>query len=143
MTTPGGDWYFIRDPSQPLDDEEGANDSNDPVDAETQEEGDEDTVSDATSSDSWHPDIFDERREARAIGNYPIRRFRTHPSDAHMNPLLFAMARAAAQMRDLQSMSLTISMGSEAAGFEIFFHAANDVSKLDEGPGDADVARLY
>ncbi|KAL8719186.1 MAG: hypothetical protein Q9225_003787, partial [Loekoesia sp. 1 TL-2023] len=140
MTTPNGHWYFVRDPSKPIEDDEGANDSDVPDDAEDEN----DTDSDTASSDSWRPDTFNEKQEARAIGDYPIRMFRTLPSDAYINPLVLAMARAAAQMPQLQSMSLTTSMRDpDSAGFELFFHAATHVSNLDSDPEDADKARLY
>ncbi|KAL9605308.1 MAG: hypothetical protein Q9179_001482 [Wetmoreana sp. 5 TL-2023] len=141
MTTPGGDWYFIRDPSKPIGDDEGANDSDEPDPAEEESDTDSDT---AASSDAWRPDTFNERHEARAVGDYPIRNFRTLPSDTYINPLVLTMARAAAHMPQLQSMSLTSSMRDpDGAGFEVYFHAATHVSKLDSEPGDADEARLY
>ncbi|KAI4117730.1 MAG: hypothetical protein LQ338_007500 [Usnochroma carphineum] len=140
MTTPDGDWYFIRDPSKPVEDDEGANDSDDHNNAQDES----DTDSDTASSDSWRPDTFNERLEARAVGDYPIRAFRTLPSDSHINPLALAMARAAAQMPQLQSMSLTSSMRDpDGAGFELFFHAGSHVSNLDSEPEDANKARLY
>ena len=139
MTAPDGAWYFIRDPSKPVDDDEGASDSDDPDDTDPEA----DTDSDTASSDSSRPDTFNERREARATGDYPIRAFRTLPSDEQINPLLHAMARAATRMPRLESMSLTSTMRDpDGAGFEIYFHAAGQSSKLDSEPGDTDQARL-
>lgn len=140
MTTPDGHWYFIRDPSKPIEDDEGANDSDGSDDAKDENDTDPDTA----SSDSWRPDTFNEKQEARAIGDYPIRIFRTLPSDTYINPLVLAMARAAARMPQLQSMSLTSSMRDpDSAGFALYFHAAAHMSKLDSEPADADEARLY
>ncbi|KAL8730717.1 MAG: hypothetical protein Q9166_003909 [cf. Caloplaca sp. 2 TL-2023] len=140
MTTPGGEWYFIRDPTKPIDEDEGENDSDDPDDADDET----DTDSYTASSDSFRPDTFNERREARDVGSYPIRTFRTVPSDAHINPLLLAMARAAAHMPQLQSMSLTTTMRDpDGAGFEIYFHEAGRRNRHDSEPGDAGKARLY
>ena len=62
-----------------------------------------------------------------------------------MNPLLIAMARAAAHMPQLQSMSLETTMRDHdgGAGFEIYFHGLDQRTKLDYEPGDAKKARLY
>lgn len=140
MMTPDGDWYFIRDPAKAQDDDEGANDSDDPNDIEAET----DTDSDTASSDSLRPDTFHERNEARTTGSYHIRRFRTLPSDTHLNPLLLAMARAAAHMPQLENMSLISSIRDpNCAGFEIFFHAAGHSSRFDSEPGDVEKARLH
>ena len=140
MTTPDGAWYFIRDPAKLVDDDEVANDSDDPDDTGPEA----DTDSDTASSTSSRPDTFSMRREARAAGDYPIRSFRTLPADDHIYPLLLAMARAAARMPQLESMSLTSTIRDpDGAGFEVYFHAAGQSSKLDSEPEDTDQARLY
>lgn len=138
MTTPDGDWYFTRDPTQPEDDD----DNDDDVEGEADSSSEDDTST--TSSNSSYPDSFNERKEARAVGDFPIRMFRTLPADSKINPLLLAMARAAGHMPQLQSMSLVSKMrGADGAGFEIYYHAAGQPSHLDSEPGDGEKARLY
>ncbi|KAL9581718.1 MAG: hypothetical protein Q9203_005785 [Teloschistes exilis] len=140
LSTPDGDWYFIRDPSTPIDDDEGFADSDD-----GEYEEDDDTDSDPVSEDEIYnrPDIYDEYRERRAVGRYPPWRFRTVPSDIHINPLLLAMARSAAQMPDLQSMTLKTSrIGSYGTRFEIQFFAAGYASRWGEKIGETTEASL-
>ncbi|KAL8768215.1 MAG: hypothetical protein Q9194_005769 [Teloschistes cf. exilis] len=140
LSTPDGDWYFIRDPSTPIDDDEGFADSDD-----GEYEEDDDTDSDPVSEDEFYnrPDIYDEYRERRAVGRYPPWRFRTVPSDIHINPLLLAMARSAAQMPDLQSMTLKTSrIGSYGTRFEIQFFAAGYASRWGEKIGETTEASL-
>lgn len=144
MTTPDGDWYFTRDPTKPDDDD--YSDDNDDVEGEAEAEADSSTEDDTstTSSGSSRPDSFNERNEARAVGDFPIRMFRTLPADSKINPLLLAMARAAAHMPQLQSMSLVSKIrGADGAGFEIYYHAPGQRSHLDSEPGDEEKARLY
>ncbi|KAL8684720.1 MAG: hypothetical protein Q9218_008168 [Villophora microphyllina] len=137
MTSPAGEWYFIRDPNRPIDEDEAANDSDDP------EESASDTDSEPLSEDSLRPDSYTPRREARATGDYPIRSFRTLPDDALVNPLLLAMARAAEQMPRLQTMSLTSTMRDpEGAGFEVHFYGEGEHSHCDREAGGAQGARL-
>lgn len=137
MTTPDGDWYFIRDPTK-LDDDDYSD--------EVEDEADSSSESD-TSIDSWDfliPDSFNERKEDRAVGDFPVRMFRTLPSDSRINPLLLAMARAAGHMPQLQSMSLVSKLHSfDGAWFEIYYHAPGQRSNLDSEPGDLEKARLY
>lgn len=144
MTTPDGDWYFIRDPTKPEYDDDSDND--DDVEGEAEAAADsssEDDIS-TTSSDSFRPESFNETKEARAVGDFPLRMFRTLPSDSKINPLLLAMARAAGHMPLLQSMSLISKIrGADGAGFEIYYHAPGQRSLLDSGPGDGEEARLY
>ncbi|KAL8663215.1 MAG: hypothetical protein Q9202_004061 [Teloschistes flavicans] len=124
LSTSDGEWYFMRDPSKPIGDDEGDTDSD-----SSENEGD-DTVADSASEDEFYSraDTYNEHRELRAVGHYPYRDFRTVPSDNHITPLLLAMARAAAQMPNLQSMSLTTSHRHDVH-FEIFFNAAGCVNR--------------
>lgn len=142
MTTPDGDWYFTRDPTKPEHDNDSVDDNETDADAEA-ESSSEDNSS-TTSSDSFRPDSFNERREARAAGDFPIRMFRTLPADSRINPLLLAMARAAGQMPQLQGMSLVSEMrDADGAAFEIYYHAPGQRSHLDSEPADVEKARLY
>lgn len=137
MIAPTGEWYFIRDPNRPIDEDEAANDSDDP------EESASDTDSEPLSEDSFRPDSYAPRHEARAIGDYPIRSFRTLPDDALINPLLLAMARAAKQMPRLRKMSLTSTMRNpDGAGFEVLFYSEGEHSLSDIEVGGAEGARL-
>ncbi|KAL8677527.1 MAG: hypothetical protein Q9186_006039 [Xanthomendoza sp. 1 TL-2023] len=154
MVTPDGDWYFTRDPTKPIEDEtvndtddidntDNTDDTDDPNGVDNDED-ETNTDSDTASSETFHPDKFNKKREARAVGDYPIRKFRTIPSDAHINPLLLAMARAASQMRKLQSISLKCSVRSSSGPrFIIVFYAAGQKCKFDSGPEETDRARLY
>ncbi len=144
MTAPDGTWYFIRDPSQPEDEDEGADDSDDPeeeTDVDSDPDFDYGSDSFFDGGDNLRPDILNERREARAAGDYPGRSFRTLPLDTHMNPLLLAMARAAACMPKMQHMSLTSTVRDPV--FELSFHAAGQASHSDSEPGERDTPRLY
>ncbi|KAL8850126.1 MAG: hypothetical protein Q9221_004943 [Calogaya cf. arnoldii] len=126
MTAPDGTWYFVRDPSKPEDKDEGDGDSDD-ADGETEIDSDPDFDygSDSFfSTSSSCPDDFDEGREERADGDYPIHSFRDLPLESRINPLLLAMARAAACMPKLRHMSLTSTGGD----FEILFYAAGQAS---------------
>ncbi|KAL9010977.1 MAG: hypothetical protein Q9173_004139 [Seirophora scorigena] len=145
MTAPNRVWYFVRDPSKPNDKDEGANDTDHPDDEpETESDSYSDSDSFFDSSSVFRPDTFNEKREARAARDYPIRSFRALPSETHIKPLLVAMARAAARMPKLQEMSLTSTMPScDEAGFQLQFYAAKQASLLDSEPGDSDKARLY
>ncbi|KAL8965841.1 MAG: hypothetical protein Q9183_003664 [Haloplaca sp. 2 TL-2023] len=78
MTTPDGQWYFVRDPCEPVDDDE-QEDSPDPDDPPST---DSDSV--ILSDDSLAPDTYRGRRMAVGIGDYPIRYFRTLPDDAEI-----------------------------------------------------------
>lgn len=139
MTTPTGSWYFVRDPSKPIDDDEGTNDSDD----DDNDVPDSDSDSSTSSTSSFHPDPFREKAEKRLTGDYPMRTFRTLPSDTHINPLLLAMARATAHMPQLQSMSLTSSIRDpDAAGFEVYFYPVGQAGGLDADAGDVMKARL-
>ena len=125
IITPDGDRYFIRDPSKPREDED-AIDNDDAEDAEDGSEAD----SNAASSDPWCPDTFNEIHEARAVGKYPICTFRALLLYTYIHPLLLAMARSVVQMPKLQDISLASSMRDlDGAGSELFFDAANHVSK--------------
>lgn len=145
MTAPNGTWYFVRDPSKPEDEDEGGADSDDSdEEAEIDSDPDFDFGSDSffsTTSSASCPDTFNERREARAAGDYPHRSFRTLPLDTHINPLLLAMARAAACMPRMQHMSLTST--AHDATFEVLFYAAGQASHLDSEPGEGERPRLY
>ncbi|KAL8641208.1 MAG: hypothetical protein Q9226_008663, partial [Calogaya cf. arnoldii] len=140
MTAADGEWYFIRDPTVPMGEDEAANDSDNPDDFNTES----DTNSDSTSSDAFRPDPFNEIKEARSVGDYPIRGFRTLPSDDRINPLLLAMARAAACVPELREMALDSTM--QTAGFSIYFSAAGYVncsSHLISAPEEIGKPRLY
>ncbi|KAL8928974.1 MAG: hypothetical protein Q9208_001417 [Pyrenodesmia sp. 3 TL-2023] len=142
-TAPDGTWYFVRDPSKPEDEDEGGGDSDDP-DEEVEDDSDPefDFGSDSFfSTSSSCPDTFNERGEARAVGDYPIRFFRTLPMDTHVNPLLLAMARAAACMPRMRDMSLTSTVRDSA--FVVSFYAAGQASPLDTEPVQAENPRLY
>ncbi|KAL9030616.1 MAG: hypothetical protein Q9196_001283 [Gyalolechia fulgens] len=144
MTAPDGTWYFIRDPSQPEDEDEGADDSDDPEEEpDIDSDPDFDYGSDSffDSGDTVQPDTYNERREARAAGDYPGRSFRTLPLDTYMNPLLLAMARAAAYMPKMQHMSLTSTVRDPV--LEVSFFAGGQPSHSDSEPGDGDRPRLY
>ncbi|KAL8945684.1 MAG: hypothetical protein Q9222_007810 [Ikaeria aurantiellina] len=141
MTDPTGAWYFIRDPSVPVDEDEGANDSDDDDDDINQSS---DPDSDSSDPEFPRPDTYNPKREKRLTGDYPIRTFRTLPSDELINPLLLAMARSAGQMPVLQSMSLVSTIrDQDAAGFEVHIHAKGNASKFDDEPADVDIVRLY
>ncbi|KAL8932974.1 MAG: hypothetical protein Q9216_006581 [Gyalolechia sp. 2 TL-2023] len=140
LMAPDGTWYFRRDPAKP-EEEEGDDDERyyDEIDAE---QGN-DTDSDPGSYDSLCWDSFHERQEGRLTGDYPTRSFRTLPSDTHINPLLLAMARAAAHMPQLQSMTLTSTMHDpNGPGFNVYFSAPANPSNYDAEPRDAEKARL-
>lgn len=146
MVNPNGDWYFLPDPMRSPDSDQSDNsdDLNTPSDEENSDDDDISLDFYESSSDSFRPDPYNEREEARAIGNYPFRLFRTLPSDALMNPLLRAMARAAAHMPKLQIMSLqSTTRDPNAAGFSIYFYAAGQRSKLKTQSGDPDKPRLF
>ncbi|KAL8916579.1 MAG: hypothetical protein Q9172_006244 [Xanthocarpia lactea] len=150
MATPDGNWYFVRDPSKPIDDdesadgEEGVDDDESAGDADGPDDIQGEPDSDASSSSSWRPDTFNERQEDRQVGNSPGRDFRSFPSDTYMNPLVLAIARAAAQMPKLETLSLTSSIRHpDSDGFDILFHAPTHASRFDSEPGNADEARLY
>lgn len=80
-------------------------------------------------------DVFDED-DASSV-------YRDFPSDPCINPLLLAMARAAAQMPKLEHMSLDSSLSDVDASFEINYYAPGIFS--DWGPEDEDEEspRLY
>ncbi|KAL8852279.1 MAG: hypothetical protein Q9221_002881 [Calogaya cf. arnoldii] len=145
MVNPNGDWYFLPDPMRSPDSDSGQNDtSDDPNTPSDEKNSDDDDISLDFYEEPFRGDRYNEREEARAIGNYPIRSFRTLPSDALMNPLLCAMARAAAHMPQLQKMSLTsTTRDPNAPGFSIYFYAAGQRSKLGFESGDLDKPRLF
>ncbi|KAL8836842.1 MAG: hypothetical protein Q9176_006075 [Flavoplaca citrina] len=140
MTTPDGRWYFVRDPSAPIDDDADEDDSPDPdAPPSTDSDSDPDTNSEASKI----PDTYRERREAVATGDYPVRMFRTLPDETLINPLLMAMARAAGQMPKLQIMGLTATM-SDPSGKDF---CVSYLAKGVEGPtgsdlGDVDTPRM-
>ncbi|KAL8782082.1 MAG: hypothetical protein Q9213_005723 [Squamulea squamosa] len=122
MTSPSGQWYFIRDPSKPPDDDEFVEESIDP-DIPWSDASDS-----SSPSDPLRPDDYHLIREARRAGDYPVRSFRTFPNDALINPLLLAMARAAAHMPKLQVMQLSSTLRDpNGASFEVFYYAAGCV----------------
>ena len=134
---PNGDWYFIRDPTQPREE-----------DIDEREETDEEDEFDSDDSDDSYdplvPDSFYERREERRVGNLPLRFFRTMPDSEKITPFLVAMARAAGQMPKLQRMSLETELVSEGqAHFELQYLAPGQQCDLDSEPGDSEKPRLY
>ena len=104
LTTPGGEWYFVRDPENI---EESDEDEDDDVIEVSSDDSDDDSDDDSVLSyDSLVPDTFNAKKEARATGDLPVRLFRTKPDSDKIYPLLIAMARAAGQMPKLERMSL-------------------------------------
>ena len=144
MTNSTGDWYFVSDPMirWPKSETSGEpNSSSDEGDGDDQEQAWE---SDSSSSDTLLPDPFNQREEDRAVGDYPIRRFRTITSDALMNPLRLAQARAAVHMPKLQTMSLESTIDDfNTSGFSIYFYAAGQRSNREFDSGDTDKPRLF
>ncbi|KAL9041899.1 MAG: hypothetical protein Q9180_000968 [Flavoplaca navasiana] len=140
MTTPDGRWYFVRDPSAPIDDDEGGGDSSDPdAPPSTDSDSDPDTNSEA----SRIPDTYRERREAVANGDWPVRMFRTLPDETMINPLLMAMARAAGQMPKLQTMGLSATMTDPSGkAFCVSYVAKELESPTGSDPGDVDTPRI-
>ena len=131
MTSPSGQWYFIRDPSRPPDDDEFANESDEP---EEPLSSDSDSDPDSpTPGDPLRPDIYHPIRQARRAGDYPMRYFRTFPDDTLMNPLLLAVARAVARLPKLQVMGLSSTLRDPGgAKFKLFNYAAGCVDPLHE-----------
>jgi hypothetical protein len=143
MDTPDGDWYFIRQPnktaSDDIFDEEEANQA-------PESDSDSEPDSDASEDSQAHliPDTYHPNREKRLIGNFPSRRYRTYPNDEKINPLLKAMARAAACMPSLQNMSLGAELQDpDSTPFEMSFIAAGTPNYLDRYPDDVSKPRLY
>ncbi|KAL9639076.1 MAG: hypothetical protein Q9204_001250 [Flavoplaca sp. TL-2023a] len=140
MTTPDGRWYFVRDPSAPIDDDEGEDDSSDP---DAPPSTDSDSVPDTNSEASKIPDTYRERREAVANGEYPVRKFRTLPDETLINPLLMAMARAAGQMPKLQTMALISTMRDRRRKVFCVSYVAKEVESPTEwDPGDVETPRM-
>ncbi|KAL9010828.1 MAG: hypothetical protein Q9180_009255 [Flavoplaca navasiana] len=140
MTTPDGKWYFVRDPSAPIDDDEGGDDSSDPdAPPSTDSDSDPDTNSEA----SRIPDTYRERSEAVANGDWPVRMFRTLPDEALISPLLMAMARAAGQMPKLQTMALRATMRDPSGNEFCVSYTAKEVeTPTGSDPGDVDTPRI-
>ncbi|KAI4181725.1 MAG: hypothetical protein L6R41_006445 [Letrouitia leprolyta] len=129
MTTPNGDWYFIRTPKKPMDEGE-ENDEDGSVSSCS------DIDSDASSSDS--------RNQERYVGDCPVCLFRSLRSDLHINPLLLAVARAAADMPQLQGMSLkAYTSDPKCRPFDVQFCAPMNLCSHDVKSDYEDVARLY
>ncbi|KAL8872950.1 MAG: hypothetical protein Q9174_001512 [Haloplaca sp. 1 TL-2023] len=138
MVAPDGQWYFVRDPSAPVDDEEQEHtpDPDEPTSS--------DSDSDTSSYDSLVPDAYRERREAVANGNYPIREFRTLPDGPLINPLLEAMARAASHMPRLETMMLSSTMRAHGGQIFAVFYIANGVKGVsDSDPTDTNLSRMH
>ena len=131
MTSPSGQWYFIRDPSRPPDADEFSGESDDP-DVPWSDDSDSDSNPDSPApSDPLRPDTYHPIREARLASDYPIRSFRTFPDDALINPLLLAMARAAACMPKLQVMELRSTLrGPCDEFFRVYYYAAGCVDPM-------------
>lgn len=142
VTTPNGEWYFVRDPLR-----------GEVADEEEDSEAEDESEDDATSDDSWAefcandplvPDTFNEKKESRAVGDSPIRIFRTMPDSEKITPLLTAMARAAGQMPKLQRLSLTADLVCSDACFQLSYFAPGEESRLDrELADDREKPRLY
>ncbi|KAL8769935.1 MAG: hypothetical protein Q9209_004182 [Squamulea sp. 1 TL-2023] len=131
LITPDGEWYSVRDPTKPIDEDEGANDESESESTTESDYPSDDSFWAPASGDGFRPDRFNERKEARAVGDYPFRTFRTLPSDALNNPLFLAMAPAAAHMPRRQDMSLESTLyDPDAAGFAVYFNVAGRPSSL-------------
>ena len=140
MTTPDGRWYFVRDPSAPIDDDENEGDS---PDRDAPPSTDSDSDPDTNSEASRIPDTYRERREAVANGDWPVRMFRTLPDETLINPLLMAMARAAGQMPKLQSMGLSSTMRDPSGPvFCVSYIAKNVDSPTGSAPGGFETPRV-
>ncbi|KAL9628113.1 MAG: hypothetical protein Q9204_006102 [Flavoplaca sp. TL-2023a] len=140
MTTPDGKWYFVRDPSAPIDDDENEGDS---PDRDAPPSTDSDSDPDTNSEASRIPDTYRERREAVATGDWPVRMFRTLPDETLINPLLIAMARAAGQMPKLQSMGLSSTMRDTSGQvFCVSYIAKNFESPTGSDPGGFETPRI-
>lgn len=139
LNTPDGEWYFVRDPEN--DDGTDEDEGNDVV--EELSDGSDD--SSVLSYDSSAPDTFNEKREARATGNLPVRIFRTKPDSDKINPLLIAMARAAGQMPKLQGMWLAAAqLGCwDHSYFELGYVAPGLEMLQGEDIGDVEKPRLW
>ncbi len=140
MTAPEGDWYFQRDPA--------SDEWEEPLDEDSESEQDSDTFSDFSDDSFWErsdaPETFNERRESRAVGNHPVRLFRTKPDAHKIGPLLTAMARAAGQMPKLRIMSLKGEVyGPKFTEFEVVFCAPGQSFGSGQGLEDVDKPRLY
>ncbi|KAL8965842.1 MAG: hypothetical protein Q9183_003665, partial [Haloplaca sp. 2 TL-2023] len=144
MTTPTGEWYFIRNPLDPIEENDGQADSPDLDPPLSDPDSDSDPDS-PLSNDSHIPDTHRPRLEARNCGDYPFRHFRTVPCDELMNPLLHAMARAAAHMPSLRTMTLTSTLRNpKTRDFAVSFFGVGERSKkLDIEAGISEKARLY
>ena len=140
MTTPDGRWYFVRDPSAPIDDDENEGDS---PDRDAPPSTDSDSDPDTNSEASRIPDTYREKVEAVANGDWPVRMFRTLPDEILINPLLMAMARAASQMPKLQTMGLSSTMRDPSGKvFCVSYTAKGVKSSAGPDPGDVETPRM-
>ncbi|OWP00746.1 hypothetical protein B2J93_8437 [Marssonina coronariae] len=150
-TTPGGEWYFMRPPSQTEDwdiiDMSEATRVVDAIDPDTDSESD--ASDDSATWDSYHP-----LRAAQQQGMSPARFFRTWPDDEKILPLMTAMAKGLACMPNLQTLTLahqlagclkvTAGPGVGArAVFEVVFIAQGLDDFADTAPEDKKRARIY
>ena len=142
MTTAEGGWFFIR-----CDEEEESEE-------EEQEEnvpygwGSDNSASDSSSQSEMSdnsdiPDAYHEKREERAVGDFPGRLFRDKADATKLNPFFAGAARAATQMPRLQRMTLVSKVqANNKFSFRMSFFAPGQ--KMYSGPGarDVDMARL-
>lgn len=125
VTLPNGDWFYLRDPDDPDDDDEWMDE--DAVTASDLEL--DDSVHSSDSDNSEVPDIFNEHLQSRLDGSAPGHHFRKVLDAEKIQPMLIAMAHAATRMPEIRRLVLFLSMES-LSGVQVEYLAPGE-----PGPG--------
>ena len=126
VTLPNGDWFYLRDPDDPEDDDEWMDE--DPVTASDLES--DGSVHSNDSDNSEVPDIFNERLESRLDGTAPGHHFRKVLDAEKIQPMLIAMAHTATRMPEIRRSVLSLGMES-LGGVQVEYLAPG----AEPGPG--------
>ncbi len=108
VTLPNGDWFYLRDPDDPEDDDEGTDE--DAAIAPDLEP--DDSVHSSDSDNSEVPEFFNDQLESRLDGSAPGHHFRKVLDADKIQPMLIAMAHAATRMPKIRRLALSLGMES-------------------------------
>lgn len=111
ITTPSGDWLYVRDPSEFVHGPGVA-----PPLAEFELEEEEDGSTHSTDSDSSIPENYHSPLNEYLDGRSPSDRFRTILDGDRLHPMLMAMARAAADDRMPAMHRIALHLNTNSLG---------------------------
>lgn len=141
MNTADGGWYFTRDDNVNVESENDDDDAESDTSSSDGSEADDTTTKQNPHPDT--PDTYNEKKVALAIGEEPYRHFRGRADPGKLNPLFEAAAQAAAQMPQLERMTLKTEVrASRMFTFAMTYFAPSERTCRGAGSRNVDMPRL-